>query len=355
MPDPDKILRAMANDFGVAVIIAAAFTALLLLRVGWRGRAQESVLPNLGWIIAVVGGFVVGTVALGLEPDWVMKEFHDGFLEKKHLTNGEPVEPDQPKKEFYERFVNEFRDRFLFVLLPAVVLVELIATIRRIPRWAAWLLRAIVAAGAAPIVLHRSVYLEELAGPGSREWTPQETAWWLGGLAIALLAGWALLSFRMHKTPTRAAPAALAIACGAAAVTIMYSGLATDGQLGLPLAAALAGATLASFILPAPPRGSAAIGIGIVALFGLLVGGRFFADLTTTHAALLFAGPLLCGATPLPIVRTWHPWLRFQPAVLATALLAAVVVFQAQREFNEKSKPPSGSDDPSIEEYYKSL
>src|SRR5205814_2274626 len=84
-------------------------------------------------------GFLLGVFVLGLWPKW------------------------PPKED---------ADRFLLVLLPAAVLVELVAAVPLLPRWVAWLGRLTVAGFAAPVLLHGSIYLTDAAGPGSRKWSP---------------------------------------------------------------------------------------------------------------------------------------------------------------------------------------
>src|SRR5262249_39612847 len=81
--------------------------------------------------------------------------------------------------------------------------------------------------------------------------------------------------------PGRSVPLAVTVACGGAAVTIMLSGYASGGQLGLPLTGALAGATVASFLLAGKPELQGLLGPGVVGLFALLIAGHFFSDLTT--------------------------------------------------------------------------
>jgi hypothetical protein len=268
----------------------------------------------IGWILGVGAGFYLGAVVLGIVP---------------RLT------------------LAEDRDRFLLLVLPGGILAELIAAIPSVPRWVGWLARAAVAAGAGLVLLRGSVYVEDLTGPGSRLWTGEETVQWLGGLAVALLVVWGMLGLLMQVAPARSVPLALAVACAGSGMAVMFSGSAVDGQLGLPLAAALAGPTAASFLLPGPPRGTAAIGVGVVGLFALLVGGRFFAELPLLPAAVLFAAPLLCWLTELP------PWLRGVMRVLVVAILVALVVFQAQQKFGEKSTSTSG--EPTLEDYYRNL
>jgi hypothetical protein len=68
----------------------------------------------------------------------------------------------------------------------------------------------------------------------------------------------------------------------------------------LPLSASLAGCTAASLFLYRPPRSDGWLGPGIVGLFGVLVVGRFFSNLSTIHALVLFFAPLLGWVPELP-------------------------------------------------------
>jgi hypothetical protein len=275
----------------------------------------------VGWVLAVTGGFLAGTLLLGLGPRWPAKED---------------------------------RDRFLLVLLPAALVVELIAAFPRVPRWVAWLLRSVVAAGAARVMLHATVYLADPAGPDSKQWLPEEAALWLGSLGVGLLTVWALLGARLHVAPSRSVPLVLAVVCGGAAATVMFSGSATDGQLALPLAGALVGATVASLIMPTA-RGAAPFSIGLVCLFALLVSGRFFSGLTSPHAVILFTAPLLCWLTEVPYMRQFKPWLRFAACVLVVAIPVAVVVRQAEQAHNATMQPSGDSEGAEYEDMYRNM
>jgi hypothetical protein len=321
MPDTELMARATAIAGAVAGTILAIVAVIAALRAGRPWRAPDSALLAIGWVLAVGGGFVAGVFVLGLEPRW------------------------PPKED---------RDRFLMVLLPAVVIVESIAAFPRVPWWIAWLLRAGIAAGAARVILHGTVYLVGPGGADSLGWLPEDAALWLGGLGAALLGVWAFLGLRLRIAPTRSVPLALAVVCGGAAATVMYSGSATDGQLGLPLAGALVGATVLSFVLP-PPRGAASISIGLVCLFALLVSGRFLSSLSSPHAIILFAAPLLCWLTVLPYVHRLKPWLRFALCVLAVAILVAIVVRQAEQAHNATMQPSGDSEGGEYEDMYRNM
>jgi hypothetical protein len=169
-------------------------------------------------------------------------------------------------------------------------------------------------------------------------------------MAAALAGTWAALSFL--TPPGRAVPLAVALACAGTGVTIMLSGYATGGQMGLPLAAAVAGATIASLALSGRPGLQGVLGLGVVGLFALLVVGRFFGELTTGNAALLFFAPLLCWLPELPYVRRLRPWSRSGLRVLCTALPVILVLALAQQKFAaDSTKTSPGSKEPSLQDY----
>jgi hypothetical protein len=310
MPDPIEILWAMAAAAGLA--------AGLMLVLSWPWETPPPTRMRIGWVLGVGAGFYLGAVVLGSGPRL-------GLAEN--------------------------RDRFLLLVLPSAILVELIAAFSSVPRWMAWLARAIVAGGAGLVLLHGSVYVEELSGPGSRLWTPEETRQWLAALAAALLALWVLLGLLMHVAPSRSVPLALAVTCAGAAVVIMFSGSLINGQLGFPLAGGLLGATIASCLLPAPPRGTSAIGVGVVGLFVLLAGGRFFSELPSLPAVILFAAPLLCWLTEGPFVRKLRPKLRGSLALFVVLIAVAIALFLAQKKLTEESQEPSSPGEPTSEDY----
>jgi hypothetical protein len=311
MPDPMLILGAVA----AAAVVAAG----LPLICGWPWRTPRPVQAAAGSVLGVAGGFFLGCWLLGVRPHW-------------------PPREDQ--------------DRLLFLLVPAVVGVELVAALAERLRWLAWLLRLGIAAAAARILLDNTSYLTDLAGPGTREWTPAQVWLILGALALALLAVWAALALLARRSGGRSVPAALAVACAGAAVTVMLSSYASGGQIGLPLAAALVGATVASLVLSGRPELGGVLGLGVVGLFALLVIGHFFGQLSTGHAALLFFGPLVCWLPELPYVRRVGPRLRAVAGVLLAAVPVAVVLMLAQQKFAEQATQTSpGTPEPSLQDY----
>jgi hypothetical protein len=306
-------LVAMAE--GVAAAFAAAAAVLLICGWPWRrpGRALAS------------AGVVVGT-GLG---------FYAGYL----LTCPPPRFPPR-----------EAQDRFLVVLFPAVLAVEFWTALYHRARWLVWLLRAVLAACSARVLVHASSYLTDLSGPGTAEWTPAEAFLKLGCSSAALLSVWALVGGLMPRAPGRSVPLALALTCGGAALVVMLSGYA-GGMLGLPLAAALAGVAIASLLLPSETDLSGTVGPGVVGLFSLLLIAHFFSSLRVSHAVLLFAAPLACWLSELRPFRRARPWLRGLVRVLAVAVPVTLVLVQAGQKFAEDSGPKSGENEPSADDY----
>ena len=317
MPDPILMLKAL----GAAAITAGLLGTLALVLGGWPRRSPSASGAAVGGVLGVGLGFLVGCGVLGQWPRWP---------------------------------ANEDRDRLLTLVWPAVIAVEVLAAFPRVPRWLVWLGRLVVAGGTARVLLDRTTYLADLLGPGSREWSPAQAAMILGGLGAALAVVWTLLLVLVQRSPGRSTPSALALTCAGAGVAILLSGYTTLGQTGLVLAGALAGAILASLVVSGPPQFAGVLGPGVVGLFSLLVLGRFLGQLTTTHALLLLAAPLLCWLPELPYPRRLWPWLRGLARVALVAVPVAVVGAQAWQTFVRESGPTSGTADlpgQSIQDY----
>jgi hypothetical protein len=284
---------------------AAAVAALVVLALHWPAPTAGPRRWAVGWVLGVGVAFLLGCRLMGRWPHW-------------------PPSEDQ--------------DRFLALLVPAVTVVELAAALLPGRWWLVWPLRLVVAAGAAPLLLHQSVYLADLAGPDSAEWTPAQARLTLLVLGALLAAGWGGLELLAWRCPGRSLPLCLALTCAGAAAAVMLSGSYTGGQIGVPLAAALLGATGGSLALPAAQAGRAALGIALVGLFGLLVSGRYFASLSTTHALLLWTAPLLGWLPELPGLRQVGPWGRGLLRCLVVAVPVVVVVAEAREKFLEDSR-----------------
>jgi hypothetical protein len=313
MPDPVVLAKATG--------VAATVVAMVLLFCGWPRRSARTSWIDAGWVLGVGGGFFLGCWTLEIRPHW-------------------PPREDQ--------------DRLLGLVVPAVLVIELLAVIRRVPRWLVLPLRSAVAASSAGILLYGSSYLADVGGPGTREWSPLQAWLILGGLALALAANWALLAALYHRTPGLSHAVCLAGTSAGAGLTVMLSGYATGGQIGLPLAAALLGAAATVLVLPRTAGATGPVGVSIVVLFGLLVIGRFFGELTSAHAILLFCAPLLGWLPELPYVRRMPRWACGLSRVILVGIAVSGVVLHAQQKFVETSSKSSDSafPEPTVRDYF---
>ena len=122
--------------------------------------------------------------------------------------------------------------RFLTLLVPLTLVVETLAATMRSSS-AAWIVRLGLAAVVAPILLHHSVYLADLNGRDSAEWSFSQATIVLCGLAATLALVWAILSGLQSRTSTSAVLWLLVLDALATAVTVMLSGYLRGGLLGL--------------------------------------------------------------------------------------------------------------------------
>ncbi len=301
MPDPMLM--------GKALVAAGAIAIVLTLLAG---KAARGWVASMATLLALIGSVVVGLWILGLVPQW-------------------------PPREAF--------DRLLIVILPAAAAAELFANF--FPR-VAWIARGVVAMFVAPVLVAGSSYVSDLAGPDTREWSPAATWGIYAALGLTLLVVWAAMIYLVRRTRERTPLVCLAVAALAAGPIVIFSGYATGGQMGVPLAAALAGVALGSLVWRQHSQIEGALGIGIVSLFSLLVIARLFAGLTDLNAGLVFAAPLL-GWVPelLPSRIRWRSALR----LALTAIPLALALFLAQRQFRADSERSGSSGAGSLDDY----
>jgi hypothetical protein len=314
MPDLMPIFQGMGA--------AALFAAAALLLFGWPWRAPHAMRVRAGSVLGVGLGCIVGCWLAGASINWPPREIHD---------------------------------RFLLILLPAVIAVELVAVFFGRP-WLVWPLRLAVAAGAGRLLLDKTIYVADLEGV-NRLWTPTQTWMVLGALALALAAVWTLLVVLVRRAPGRSVPIALALACAGGAVTVMLSGSFTGGLPGLVFAAALTCAMAASLVLSDSLDVSGVVGLGVIGLFALVIGGHFMSELTLVNAVLLFMSPLLCWLPELP------PRLRGLGKVgLAAVPVGAAVLLALNGSSGDSSRTatnaqspanpaPASAKEPTIQDY----
>jgi hypothetical protein len=302
MPDPFVMAEAAATALVVAALVLAARSA------------------DARWVAGLGAAYYLGCGVLEIRPRW-------------------PVREDL--------------DRLLVLVIPAVLLVELLGAIPRLPRWLIWALRVVVAGLGARVLLHGSMYLAGPAGPGSSAWTAPQAWLILGSIAAAEAAAWMLLVALARRSPGASLPIALALVVGGASMVNMLSAYLAGGQAGLSLSAALLGASIVALVMPDASRSIAPVGVAVVGLSSLLVIGHFFGELRTDHAVLLFAAPLLAWIPELPRLRRLPPWGRGLLRVLLVGIVVSVVFADAARRFIGKTGPSSvpGAKEPTLEDY----
>jgi hypothetical protein len=292
-----------------ALLIGGIVAAVVLFLAGWS--------MSRPWRANSVGGRVVGARVCW---SWAIGA---GVLAASAATDQGPSWPPL-----------EDRSRFLALIVPLTLLVETLAG--TMPSCSgAWIARLCLAAAVAPILLYNTVYLADLNGPNSAEWSSAQTLLVLAGLAALLSLVWALLSGLEARTSTPTVLWLLTLDALASAVTVMLSGYFGGGLLGLGLCGALTGATLATYIvrLQLPTRGS--LGMAVIGIFSVLLVGRFLGNLPTGEAVCLLLAPLLAWTVELPRLRRLTPAWRTAGLLACVALPLIIVVLLAQQRFKE--------------------
>jgi hypothetical protein len=214
--------------------------------------------------------------------------------------------------------------------------VELIGGFTIVPRWFVWILRLGLAAATGRILLQGSSYLQGTAS----DWSVSQVWTALGVGALLLAVVWILLARLLRRGPGISLPLALSQTCLAAGMTVMLSGYTDGGALGLPLAAAVAAAVVGARLLEMMPATEGAIGFGLVGLFGILMMGRFFGELSTGRALALFVAPLLCWVSELPPLRGRTPRVVATVRLAIVAIPLAIVLGLAKSDFDRDMAEP---------------
>jgi len=295
MPDPLLYFKSMC--------VAATVSAIVVLAVVGSTRPVSKARLNFACVVGIGFGLLAGENALSMRLVWPP-------------MNG--------------------LDRFLTIVIPATLAVELIAGFRSVPDWVARFLRIGLASMIPRILLHGSVYLSG----STKDWTPWELVTLLA-VCVALLAGvWSLLSWLSRRSPGASIPLALCLTSLCTSVTMMMAGYIKGGIAGFALVATLMATTIVSMSImkragaPLKLDAPAILGIGVVGLFGLLIIGRFFGRLSTSCALVLLLTPLLCWASETPLLRQRKPWVVGSIRLMRVAIPLVVVLAMAKRDFD---------------------
>jgi hypothetical protein len=297
MPDPIQIVKAMAA--------AAVASAVLALAAGWFRRPAGAGRINMACVLAIGVGLIAGYWVLDL------------------LPSGLP---------------QNVRDRFLAIVLPAALGIELIAAYHRVPAVAAWSLRVMLACAMPRILLHGSTYLVDPAAETSIGKSLEYMA--LGGGLLIL--GWGLLAWLSRRSPGVSLPLVMSETSLGAGVTVMLSAYPSGGEAALPLAASLAAVAGVLWLTSRPEASVGTLSIGLVGLFGVLFLGRFFGELSTGRALAVFVAPLVCWVTELPWLRKLKPWKIGAVRIALVAIPLLIVIALAKRDFDRNMEANSG-------------
>jgi len=294
MPDLLQFLAATAIAAGVSAFVALAFGA-----AGVPAAARRKAVCGL----ALVLGLACGWYVLRLPISW------------------------PPASGL---------SRLLTIVLPAAFALELVAACSAVPRWLAWGGRLALAISASRVLLHGSVYLN-----GDKpEWSA------VLATGIHLLSGgvlmlvWTLLVLLSRRSAGASVSLALAQAALCGGLATMLAGYVSGGAAGLPLAGALAACALASAFRNLPSDSfKGALGVGTVALFGLLYIAHFFGQLSTERALAIFLAPLLCWVAEVPVLRCQPVWRKALLCLALVAIPLIAVVVLAKRDFDRDTLP----------------
>lgn len=298
---PDLLLFLKASVFSVSAS-AVTVLALMFCRGSAGRKAVNSHPSSVILLLSFLTGVCTGYRTLGFSLDW------------------------PPRNALA---------RFLEIILPAIVLIELVASVQKLPRAAVWFLRTTVAAVCGRVLWHGSVYLV------ADSWTglTLQTALVLVGCMLSLIMVWLLL-FRLTESPiAEILPIGLALCIQTGGLTIMLAGYIKGGAAAIPLTTSLAAPILMSLVMRRQYDIRGLLGVGIVSLFSLLFIGRYFGALSTMHGVVIFFAPCLSAISLLPIVRRWKPAVTRLLCLALISVPLLIVLLEAKSAFDKRMAP----------------
>jgi hypothetical protein len=295
MPNPLLSVAAMGA--------AAVASAVLVLSIGWLCKPVGTDRVQAAAVVGIAGGLAAGYYVLRL---------HVALPPLNGL------------------------DRFLTIVLPVALGIELAATFSRVPRSLAWLMRFALAATMGRILLHNSVYISG-AEP---KWSPVHAAVVLSTCCVLAGVVWGLLVWLSERTAASISiPLAFVLTIQTTGISIMLAGYLQGGAAAFPLSAATVGTVASLGLLKNHQCVRALIGVCVVGLGSLLIIGRFFGGLSTEVVLILILSPLLCWGTEMPQLRRRPAWVVGSLRLLLVAIPLAALLLQAKRKFDRETAP----------------
>ncbi|QDS93652.1 hypothetical protein FF011L_24250 [Roseimaritima multifibrata] len=232
-------------------------------------------------------------------------------------------------------------DRLIVIVLPAAILVEWVAAMRRTPVWLGWGFRGLLAIAVPRILLHQSVYLSE-AG----EWSPLQAVLVMVASSCLLISVWAALCRLSNRSQEGLSiPLSLCMSIQVAGIAVMLAGYIKGGAVAIPLTAAILGTSLAATLVWKPLVGKGAvqvqsvIGFAVLSLFSVLFVGCFFGEIGLTMALVILMAPMLSWGSELFGFAADKPWRGALLRVTLVAIPLMIVCVISKREFDRTLGP----------------
>ena len=299
MPDVHLFLKAFLSAASASTIFVLAFA---VCRCGKDGSAPESRLSAAAILLSAAIGMVVGSWVLQVQWKWP------------------PVNA---------------MDRFRELILPVTVAVELLACWKMTPRPIVWALRGCVASGIGGVLFYGSAYVTR----GAEILIPWQTWQILVSTLLSLIGVWLVL----YKLAARPAAASIGIAVAmclhTAGLVVMLAGYINGGAAAIPLGGALLAASVVTWIVAGTADVRGLISVAVVSLFGLLFIGRFFGNISTTQALVIFFAPLLCWVTEFPVIRRLPPFRIGVIRIVLVSIPLLIVLVLSTMDFDERMAP----------------
>ncbi|MEI8383694.1 MAG: hypothetical protein WCJ09_26505 [Planctomycetota bacterium] len=227
-------------------------------------------------------------------------------------------------------------DRFLVIIIPALLGIEFIAAAQSIPARLTWILRLSLAAAVPRILLHDSVYLS-----GPTAWTIWHSLLILSLGSLLLASVWLLLVRLFERSADASIPLSLSVAILGAGLSVMMAGYIKGGATAFLLVSVLVATTFATRVTR-NRQAPVILGIGVVSLFSVLFIGTFFGRLPLDRAFALGLAPLLCWATEWKRSSDRNGWFVGLIRLMLIAIPVIVVLILMKRDFDRNIAPLLG-------------